>query len=87
MINIALFQGRQGRGVIFVWANGNGGSRGDNCAFDGYASSPYSLAVGSVDEGGRMPWYGEQCAATVAVTYAYSTTGSVVRVCDTETRC
>ncbi len=29
-------KGRNGRGVIYVWASGNGGRQGDNCDCDGY---------------------------------------------------
>ena len=33
-------------------AAGNGGSRGDSCAADGYVNSIYTIAVGSVDRSG-----------------------------------
>ncbi|XP_037079271.1 neuroendocrine convertase 1-like [Pollicipes pollicipes] len=77
-IETGIEHGRDGKGVIFVWANGNGGAQGDSCACDGYASSPFSLSVGSVDKQGRMPWYGEVCASTLAVTYAHGDPDSVV---------
>ncbi len=41
-----LFQGRQGKGNIYVWATGNGGMQGDTCSCDGYVSSIYTLSVG-----------------------------------------
>ncbi|GLH05557.1 Furin-like protease 2, partial [Gryllus bimaculatus] len=62
--------GRGGRGAIYVWASGNGGSRGDNCDCDGYIGSIYTLAVGSASQRGQFPWYGERCAATMATTYS-----------------
>lgn len=62
--------GRQGKGVIYVWASGNGGSKGDNCNCDGYASSIFTLSIGSATEKGEFPWYGEKCASTLAVTYS-----------------
>ena len=72
-------QGRQGRGVVLVWASGNGGGAADdNCACDGYASSPFTLSVGSVDQEGRMPWYGEICSSTLAVTYTVGHPNNVV---------
>ena len=37
------FQGRQGKGSIFVWASGNGGRDGDNCNCDGYTNSIFTL--------------------------------------------
>nr|CAD7587377.1 unnamed protein product [Timema genevievae] len=63
-------EGRGGKGAIFVWASGNGGSRGDNCDCDGYIGSIYTLSVGSASQQGQFPWYGERCAATMATTYS-----------------
>lgn len=63
-------QGRGGKGSIFVWASGNGGSKGDNCNCDGYIGSVYTLSIGSASQQGQFPWYGERCAATMAATYS-----------------
>jgi hypothetical protein len=52
--------GRGGKGSIFVWAAGTGGKFGDNCNADGYASSIFTVSIGSVDASGRFPWYSEQ---------------------------
>ncbi|KAF7266987.1 hypothetical protein GWI33_019767 [Rhynchophorus ferrugineus] len=65
-----IFQGRNGKGSIYVWASGNGGSRGDNCNCDGYLASPYTISIGSASQKGEFPWYGEACASTLAVTYS-----------------
>ena len=65
-----LTQGRGGKGSIFVWASGNGGSKGDNCNCDGYIGSVYTLSIGSASQRGQFPWYGERCAATMAATYS-----------------
>jgi hypothetical protein len=47
MINLAtLLQGRNGLGVIYVWASGNGGMNSDNCNCDGYTSSMYTVSIG-----------------------------------------
>ncbi|XP_015784576.1 neuroendocrine convertase 1 [Tetranychus urticae] len=62
--------GRRGRGSIYVWASGNGGNNDDNCNCDGYASSIYTLSIGSASQNGSFPWYGERCASTIAVTYS-----------------
>lgn len=62
--------GRNGKGVIYVWASGNGGAKGDNCNCDGYVSSIYTISIGSVTESGQFPWYGEKCASTIAVAYS-----------------
>ncbi|XP_033208644.1 neuroendocrine convertase 1-like [Belonocnema kinseyi] len=63
-------QGRNGKGSIYVWASGNGGSKYDDCGCDGYVASIYTVAVGSASQTGRFPWYGERCSATLATTYS-----------------
>ncbi|KAG7154866.1 Neuroendocrine convertase 1-like [Homarus americanus] len=62
--------GRGGRGVVYVWAAGNGGSVGDNCNCDGYTSSIYTLSISSASETGKFPWYGELCTSTLAAAYS-----------------
>lgn len=46
--------GRRGRGSIYVWASGNGGNNDDNCNCDGYASSIYTMSIGSVTQNGLV---------------------------------
>ncbi|KAK6643780.1 hypothetical protein RUM43_000043 [Polyplax serrata] len=65
-----ITEGRNGKGVIYVWAGGNGGSKDDNCECDGYIGSIYTLSIGSASQHGQFPWYGEKCAATMATTYS-----------------
>lgn len=55
-----------------MWASGNGGGNGDSCAADGYASSMYTIAVGSADEKGYQATYDERCAGKLAVTYSFN---------------
>ncbi|XP_076443208.1 furin-like protease kpc-1 isoform X2 [Babylonia areolata] len=62
--------GRDGKGSIFVWASGNGGSAQDSCNCDGYANSIYTLSISSTSEHGTKPWYLEECASTLATTYS-----------------
>ncbi|KAL4981215.1 peptidase S8/S53 domain-containing protein [Aspergillus desertorum] len=62
--------GRSGRGSLFVFAAGNGASSDDNCNFDGYANSIYSITVGAIDRLGTHPPYAESCAAQLVVTYS-----------------
>ncbi|KAA3680673.1 uncharacterized protein DEA37_0012853 [Paragonimus westermani] len=66
----AVALGRNGFGNIFVWASGNGGTQGDSCACDGYASCPYTLSVNGVGEHNSRPWYLEQCSSTLVTTYS-----------------
>nr|XP_046244502.1 proprotein convertase subtilisin/kexin type 7 [Scatophagus argus] len=65
-----VIAGRQGFGSIFVVASGNGGQYNDNCNYDGYANSIYTITIGAVDEKGRMPFYAEECASMLAVTFS-----------------
>eukprot|EP01137_Pigoraptor_chileana_P004758 Opistho-2@46829 len=67
--------GRGGKGSIFVFASGNGGSYKDNCNCDGYTNSMYTISIGSVTDTNKAPWYTEQCAATMAVTYSSGSNG------------
>ncbi|XP_071844742.1 furin-like isoform X2 [Apostichopus japonicus] len=62
--------GRGGLGSIFVWASGNGGRSGDSCGCDGYTNSVYTISVSSATEHGKVPWYSEKCASTLATTYS-----------------
>jgi len=62
--------GRGGKGSIYVFASGNGGSSGDSCNCDGYCNSIYTIAIGAVTEDNNKPYYTEPCSATLAVTYS-----------------
>lgn len=42
-----VMAGRRGFGSIFVVASGNGGQHNDNCNYDGYANSIYTVTIGS----------------------------------------
>lgn len=69
MVN-AVQKGRQGRGSVFVFAAGNGAASEDNCNFDGYTNSIYSITVGGIDRAGNHPYYSELCSAQLVVTYS-----------------
>ncbi|KAF9473769.1 hypothetical protein BDN70DRAFT_885532 [Pholiota conissans] len=62
--------GRGGKGSIFVFASGNGAAHGDQCNFDGYTNSIYSVTVSAVDYKGLHPYYSEPCAANMIVAYS-----------------
>ena len=64
----AARDGRGGRGTVFVWAAGNGGSLGEDANADGYANNPHVIAVGAMDSNGLVPDYSEggACVAVVA---------------------
>jgi len=73
--------GRGGLGSIFVFASGNGAASGDNCNFDGYTNSIYSITVGAVDRKGNHPYYSEHCSAQMVVTYS-SGSGDAIHTTD-----
>ena len=73
--------GRQGKGNIFVFAAGNGNSAGDNCNFDGYTNSIYTVTIGGIDRKGQHPYYSEHCSAQLVVTYS-SGSGDAIHTTD-----
>jgi kexin len=66
----AVQQGRGGKGSIYVFAAGNGAASDDNCNFDGYTNSIYSITVGAIDKNNQHPYYSEACSAQLVVTYS-----------------
>lgn len=77
MLN-AVQKGRDGKGSIYVFASGNGAASDDNCNFDGYTNSIYSITVGAVDRQGLHPYYSEKCSAQLVVTYSSGSGDSIV---------
>lgn len=56
-------EGRNGRGVVYVWAAGNGRAWLDSCNYDGFANSRIVLPVSAVDFFSRDTYYSEWCAS------------------------
>ncbi|CAG2222109.1 FURIN [Mytilus edulis] len=87
-IQEGVINGRNGKGVIYTWAAGNGGSQ-DNCNADGYVNSIYTIGITSVQQG-QNAWYSEVCAAALAATYGgseqdrYLITTSIFSECSDE---
>lgn len=79
-------EGRGGLGSVFVFASGNGAAAGDNCNFDGYTNSIYSITVGAIDRKGIHPYYSEQCSAQMVVTYS-SGSGDAIHTTDINNEC
>lgn len=73
--------GRGGKGSVFVFAAGNGAAADDNCNFDGYTNSIYSITVGAIDRKGLHPYYSEKCSAQLVVTYS-SGSGDAIHTTD-----
>ncbi|KAK7204276.1 pheromone processing endoprotease Kex2 [Myxozyma melibiosi] len=80
MVN-GVEKGRGGKGSVFVFASGNGAQNGDNCNFDGYTNSIYSITVGAIDRKGLHPYYAEDCSAQLVVTYS-SGSGDYIHTTD-----
>jgi subtilisin-like proprotein convertase family protein len=57
-----LLPARGGLGTVYVWAGGNGRKADDNVDFDGYANSRFTIAVGAVDNTGKVAPYSEDGA-------------------------
>lgn len=79
-------EGRQNKGAIYVFASGNGGRMGDQCNFDGYTNSIYSITVGAIDHKGFHPAYAEACSAVMVVTYS-SGSGEHIHTTDIHNKC
>jgi kexin len=76
----SIQEGRDGLGSIYVFASGNGAASDDNCNFDGYTNSIYSITVGAVDRAGKHPYYSEHCSAQLVVTYSSGDGDSIVGI-------
>ncbi|KAF9991060.1 pheromone processing endoprotease [Mortierella antarctica] len=63
-------KGRNGRGSIYVFSGGNGAEEGDNCNFDGYANSLFTIAIGAISRTNQRSSYSEACSALLGVTYS-----------------
>lgn len=57
--------GRAGKGVIYLWAGGNGRTEGDDANYDGYANSIYTIAIGAMADDGSSAYYSEPGACLV----------------------
>jgi kexin len=72
--------GRGGKGSLFVFASGNGGANDDNCNFDGYVNSIYTITVGAVDRVFAHPYYAEKCSALLVTTYSSGSGSYIVSI-------
>jgi kexin len=77
----AIQEGRGGKGNIYVYAAGNGAASDDNCNYDGYTNSIYSISVGAIDRMNKHPYYSEKCSAQLVVTYS-SGSGDAIHTTD-----
>ncbi|MBX7245552.1 MAG: proprotein convertase P-domain-containing protein, partial [Candidatus Sumerlaeaceae bacterium] len=80
-LTLAAFQsatttGRGGKGTIFTWACGNGGTA-DNANYDGYANSRYTIAVAASGGAGQQSSYSEQGSDVVVNTCSNYSGGGI----------
>jgi kexin len=71
--------GRGGKGIVYVWAAGNGRADGDNVNYDGYANSRYTLAVGASTALGKIAPYSEDGAPLRVVAPSSDGTADILR--------
>ncbi|KAI8622707.1 peptidase S8/S53 domain-containing protein [Chytriomyces sp. MP71] len=64
--------GRRGLGSIYVFAAGNGGFYADNCNYDGFTNSIYTITVAAVTRNNEHPMYSESCSAVLVSMYSSS---------------
>ena len=57
--------GRAGRGVVYLFAGGNGRASGEDVNYDGFANARQVIAVGAVDDQGAQASYSEPGACLV----------------------
>lgn len=62
--------GRKGKGLLYIWASGNGGRVQDDCGADGYVSNWNVISIGSINHHGVVPTFSEYCPSTMAVVYS-----------------
>jgi furin len=74
-------EGRNGKGSIYVFSNGNGGTFGDDCATNGFVSSIYTISVGAIGVNGSSSPFDEHCPGKMVVAYVTDLEGkaSVIR--------
>ena len=66
--------GRDGKGVIYTWAGGNGRSNDDNSNYDGYANSRFVCAIAAISSDGSYSYYSEPGANLLVTAPSDSTT-------------
>lgn len=58
-IEFGATNGRGGKGIVYVWACGNGRSAQDNVNKDGYANNPNVIAVAATNSNGKITFYSD----------------------------
>ncbi|MFP6872421.1 MAG: S8 family peptidase [Verrucomicrobiales bacterium] len=69
--------GRDGLGVIYVWAGGNGRQNGDYSNYDGHNNAPETISVGAVDSSKQQSYYSESGANVLVCAPSNGGTSSI----------
>ncbi|KAG8725283.1 pheromone processing endoprotease [Ceratobasidium sp. 395] len=72
-------EGRGGKGSVPVFASGNGAGSDDQCNFDGYTNSVFSVTVTLVNIKGLYPHCCKSCAANMTVAYSSGGGQNIIR--------
>lgn len=64
-IDLGIHAGRSKLGSLYVWACGNGRRSRDNCNYDGWANSKYTITIAAIDYSGEQAWYSEPCSMLI----------------------
>lgn len=62
-----ILQGRDGKGIIYVFAAGNSFQYGDDVNFSGFTNTRFAITVGAVGKDGRHASYSTPGASTLVV--------------------
>ncbi|MFN8743924.1 MAG: S8 family serine peptidase [Phycisphaerales bacterium] len=76
-LQTAATTGRGGRGVLFTWAAGNGGTA-DRIDYDPYASSRFTIPIGAITDTDVAASYTEPGSAALVVAHSSGGTRGVV---------
>ncbi len=76
-IEQSIQTGRGGLGQIFVWAAGNGGSFDDRTDYDPYASTRYSICIGSIGDADVRANNNETGSSMMAVAHTSGNTRQI----------
>ncbi|XP_078578862.1 furin-like protease kpc-1 [Branchiostoma floridae x Branchiostoma japonicum] len=84
---MAAREGRNGKGSIFVFSTGNGGTYGDSCAYNGYINTNNTIGIGGLLQDGSIPSFAEACTSVFAVTYSRDYTGDTASLVRSDIAC
>jgi len=64
---LGVEQGRDGKGIVFVFASGNNAPEGANVNFDAVLDNRFTISVGAIHQRGNIAFYSAGGAALLVV--------------------